>query len=48
MIRRALRKVFPAFSHFYGLHPWHVVGGTQESLSFREIAEYRRQLPKKG
>lgn len=42
-MRRALRRSLPAFSRFYGLKPWEVVGGTVECLTFGEIEEYQRQ-----
>lgn len=42
-MRRALRKALPALTHFYGLKPWEVVGGTEACLTFGEIAEYQRQ-----
>lgn len=46
MIRRRLLRGLPALAHFYGLKPWEVVGGTQRCLTFAEISEFRRQVPK--
>lgn len=40
-MRRQLLKELPSLTYHYGLKPWEV-----ERLTFREIAEYRRQMPK--
>lgn len=38
MIRRSLRKEWPALSFLYGIHPWDV-----ERLSYTELDQYQEQ-----
>jgi hypothetical protein len=45
-MRRQLREGLPAFAAFYGLKPWEIAGGPPV-LTFGEIDEFARQLPKK-
>ena len=38
-MRRVLRASLPAFSHFFGIHPWQV-----DDLTYGEIAYYQAAL----
>lgn len=42
-MRRALRKQWPALSHWFGIHPWDV-----DRLTLYELAEYVDQIPTGG
>lgn len=38
-MRRVLRASLPAFSHFFGIHPWQI-----DDLTFGEMVHYQRAL----
>src|SRR5256884_7801778 len=42
MIRRRLLNALPAWSHYFGIHPWDIDG--RPCLTFDEIESYNRAL----